>query len=560
MGGRRRYSRLVNRLNLMFTPILTMLVLALIGHSRRPDSAENLCRQPLFWAFLVVLCTINMVYLQWASKSPQSDLSPHEKEFLTRTVGRGTALLSFVPLLVFRILAGIAQCAIAAIDVVSLHLGSLTDEWGKASRTPGDDEEPVTDRLGSSGVDTGKQGAGSAATRIDPESIFSQTPLDLRLLSGAISEKLAPGRSRWHFSAWAVAHVCAGIYIFVGALYGGMLEDVRTWILVGFTLLIAAVLRSLAAESWEEWKLTRDPFRSIAKELEAALKLVPNTYDETDRARELKTEFRHRRSKWLFAAFAGEIPMVIAFHWARAEGWFGDDAFHGKRLAAIVGTAVACAYWPACMICVLRYHRYVRNVTSGVRNRRVLELLLRCRIPFALYLRDFAREGDVADLVPRRFLLPPPSEIARREEGVIERIAQRLPVFCLTNYLDLNHAPTAARVNLVGTAWEPHFERLAARATLIVLSAERDSPGLRYELDWIDTNGAWSRTALILGDEISASLREQYPGSASSSTLEAAPPSGTKERLPPKLEEYLDSMVGSAKGGARGEECGIGAP
>lgn len=220
---------------------------------------------------------------------------------------------------------------------------------------------------------------------------------------------------------------------------------------------------------------------------------------ETDR---LIEEFSRKRRIWLFEGACGWLVFIILVVLVRE--WV-------PKLVVIYIAYLAGLNWMLSIALMLRYSKYISNLKKGTPNEPSLESLIKKKYPYAIYLRDFARESNIGDVVAAFPYVLPREEITKREAAILKEISSIIPVFALANYRDMNSHPTATRINLADTNWQTRFHRYAQHAALIVLSTDSPSPGVLYELQWIEENNASSKLLLVLPEGGSKALRLEFP-------------------------------------------------
>jgi hypothetical protein len=220
---------------------------------------------------------------------------------------------------------------------------------------------------------------------------------------------------------------------------------------------------------------------------------------ETDR---LIEKFSRRRKMWIFEGACVWAVFIILVVLMRE--WV-------PKLVVIYFAYLAGLNWIICIVQILTHTKYISNLKRSPPNEQSLESLIVKKYPYAIYLRDFARESNIGDVVAAFPYALPREQITKREAAILKEISSIIPVFGLANYRDMNSHPAATRVNLADTNWQTRFHRYAQHAALIVLNTDRLSPGVLYELRWIEKHDASSKLLLVLPEGGSKALRLEFP-------------------------------------------------
>lgn len=343
-----------------------------------------------------------------------------------------------------------------------------------------------------------------------------------------------PGENRWIFLLFTFFPLFfMGFFIFQETPPVPPLANPLLWISMLGLLLFSA----MAVSEWAEWLKWKEGLFRMNSYLEEAIRQIKAIDEHDTETEQLSEELSSNRQAWLLQAALGVAAFILAL---LAHKWIPKIIIIGVGFLAGLN-------WLFCMIHVLMYTKSVSNLEGGDRNELALELLIAEKYPYALYLRDFERESNVADAMPPFPDMPPPHEVTDRERKILEKIVTSIPVFALTNYQDMNFHPVAIRVNLAGVTWQTHFHRYAQNASLIILSTDRLSLGIRYELQWIEENDAWSKSLLVLPEGTLKAFRRESPRLWIAPRWIVKTSSSHPRNIPSGLVAYLDELARQRK-------------
>ena len=331
----------------------------------------------------------------------------------------------------------------------------------------------------------------------------SNTPdYDIKTLMMDLNE-WCPGKERWYCTIYAIIVLAFVISLpFYSKININLLLNPssslndRFFIIIIFIGLLIPIYITIS--EWHEWFKSHKDFENFRNKLNLAMTSIklPNS-PENNYMKEKLNAYTQGLILWLLQA----ILVLVLIYIFRSN-------FYIAILLSI--------YWSTCCLQVWRYKKSKTNASINSRTHLVLELLIAKGAPFGIYLRDFDRENDVVDaFMPIDDEMPPWEKVEKREHAILHKIIDIIPIFCFSNYDDMNQFPLAARINLDESSRKNYFIRYAENASLIIITLDKISIGLEFELEWIEEHNAWDKCFLLLddtfGDRILLKMKRDYP-------------------------------------------------
>lgn len=144
-------------------------------------------------------------------------------------------------------------------------------------------------------------------------------------------------------------------------------------------------------------------------------------------------------------------------------------------------------------------------------NLQKLEKLIAERRPYGIYLRDFLTE-----VIPTHVALPAGASHSinedRVEHSVVKEANEYVPFFALMNLDDIDCEPIAARIYSTGENWFRDLGKYTSQASLVILSADKLSPGVLKEIDWLLELRDELKVFFLTTNTVIKELRHRYPG------------------------------------------------
>jgi len=161
----------------------------------------------------------------------------------------------------------------------------------------------------------------------------------------------------------------------------------------------------------------------------------------------------------------------------------------------------------------------INSIDKSVDHKERLDSCVRERIPFCLYLRDFASEGSQFESRPTRVIvslrlppitMPPSYARSKLEKNILQNIIPHLPVFYFTNYYDFVIHSEIKAIRAETNIWHEMFTQYVIRAHLAVFLVEGLGRGLESEMDWIGQNRTSEQILLVARRDSLKNIQERH--------------------------------------------------
>ena len=316
------------------------------------------------------------------------------------------------------------------------------------------------------------------------------------------------GKQRWYCIVFVLVQV--GIMMFV-IHYKGIqkLLSVSGAGLLFICMFAVTISLVMVVSSWKDWHQRRKRL-AIIDALEVYAINGFCKFEKESHDKELKSIAQTWSKKlilWIIYGVVGEAVLYLFFS---STGILTKEPTDGNFIPALI----LGLWWPICMAHVYKYWKRGRNLQGGNKGTLMLNILIANGCPYALYLRNFMKEANLADVLPRGPHNPPVCGVSDSEKKLLTRFSDYIPVFGTTNYEDYSHIPTAIRINAECEDWRKKFNFYAARAAIIIMKLEDISGGILYELEWIEKHGAADRTVLITTERLIRRLKANQVSSS----------------------------------------------
>jgi len=259
-------------------------------------------------------------------------------------------------------------------------------------------------------------------------------------------------------------------------------------------ILLCSFIGALAFEEWRERRIRR----AIIQKLTSRFHATPDAHRFGGNAADPRYDSKlwSRKSRqWLFLGLFGVVYVSFFLRYNTIEEIRESE---GPNLAIAVIVVFWCAY---CFANLIACRKIAKNLQGGGFATFIAELLIQAGCPFAVYLRNFENERNIADALPPSFFQPPPSRVPASERAVLSKFADAVPIFCLTNDRDFSILPTAIRLRYARDDWEDVFNYYASNAALLVLKIDKISTGIQYEFEWIQAHQQVAKRTVLVGNK-----------------------------------------------------------
>lgn len=324
--------------------------------------------------------------------------------------------------------------------------------------------------------------------RADPQGCEDWTPTEL---AEEVNETYC-GKNRWSGLGWAFLGLAIIPFSLLPLFFSAPLSVILSLFVfgIGTSCLLHGVL------TWRDWLRRRHRLallKRIVRKKAIARSKSDHEESHEHRQRDAVLQWRRHRNRWLLGGVVGVAGMVLL----GLDYWVLGPL---PLVRQVIGVALLWSiwWWDECRTQTWRWAAIVQNLRRGERGAAVMDALLVCGYPYALYLRSFATEAHSADALGcPSWGFPPEHTISRNEAALLREFAGAIPVFAMTNDRDFGHEPTAMRLWAAGENWQNEFKELAASAEILIVALDHMSDGLRAELKWIETTGALGRAVIV---------------------------------------------------------------